>query len=147
MPAPYTPPVSEKPQPETTAQLIERLSSNFVTTINDRDFDFSSEDAQELMSHISPDWRAQLQSFTDGNASHSLEEQIVIWRRRVKEHPDTEYGIDSVFSDVNEHAGTAIVYVNMYVAGIAEARLYNMNQCTWKRNSEGKWIWLGTQGE
>ncbi|KAI5362729.1 hypothetical protein Slin15195_G101080 [Septoria linicola] len=130
---------------ETTAELIERISSTFVHIIDEHDFDFASPKAQEVMSHIMPDWVAQLQSFENGNRTLSLNEQRVIWRDRAKEHPETRYGIDCVFSEVREDARSATVFVSMWVSGIAEATLYNMNECYW-RNVKGKWMWIGTKG-
>lgn len=138
-------PSDNKPT-ETTTQMLERLCTNFVKALDNQDFDFTDPAAQEVMSHLSPDWHARLLTYAEAAKTLTLAEQMAVWRKRAVDLPEVRYGIDYVFSHVNESGGIATVLVNMMISGVAMTTRYNMNECRWRRNDEGKWIWMSVHG-
>ena len=124
---------------QTTISELERLSSAFVNAINERDFNFEREEARDLVHHLAPDWRAQLDTYAQQVQPLTFPEQIVLWRQRAQENPDVHFQILHILSDVNEHKGIASVYVEMEVSGISNVKLQAMNELKWRRR-DNTWL-------
>lgn len=143
---PYPTPETPTTQTETTASRLERLSSIVVSTINDRDFDFTSKDAQSFLAHVSPQWRGEIDTFAQKREIKSFDEQRAMWKKRAEENPDVHFEIVHLSSYVNEGAGMANVYMDMEVTGVANVTLHAMNELKWKRGNDGVWLCYFTIG-
>lgn len=135
----YPTPESDTSPKETTSAQIERLSTTWVNTLNNRDFSFTSPEAQDLIAHLAPDFRARIDTDPSNPFHLSLDEQIVKWRERAEQHPDVYFKIVLISSDVDEAKGVASVYLNMEVSGIGEVMLSAMNELRWRREDE-RWL-------
>lgn len=160
---PDTPAASQKaneadtpPATSSTAAILERLSSAIPTAINERDLDFTTPDAQELLSHISPRFQATMDT-QPGPKPLTWIEQMAAWKERAAEYPDVKFEVVNVASHVDEKKGKARVYVDMEVFGLGEGvKLNAMNELKWRRerddgvvDREGRWmLWsvLGMRG-
>lgn len=144
-PTPETPSLKVS---ESTATYLERLSSIVVTAINDRDFDFTSAEAQTFLAHVSPHWRGEIDTFAHKRAITSFAEQRSMWKQRADENPGVRFRIDHLWSYVNEEVGLANVYMNMEVTGVGGdgVVLHAMNELKWKRQDDGIWLCYYTIG-
>ncbi|KAK4549112.1 hypothetical protein LTR36_007568 [Oleoguttula mirabilis] len=116
------------------AAELERLSTAFVGVLNAHDFAFASHEAQELVAHLTPDWRAQMDTSAHQTEPVGFAEQVKRWKARAQEHPDVRFDVVGVSSDVDEHKGRARVYIEMDVSGIlASGTLQAMNEVKWRR--------------
>ena len=135
---PETPSGQNKP---TTAAQLERLSAIVPEIVNTRDFDFARPEAQELLSHVSPDFASQIDTLPDQAKLLSWKAQVAAWRPRAQEHPDVRFEATAVSSVVDERLGFAQVFVEMEVSGIGDVKLHAMNELKWQR-VDGKWLWF-----
>lgn len=135
---PETP--SEQDKPSTAAEL-ERLTAIVPGIVNTRDFDFASPEAQELLSHVSPEFASQIDTLPDRAKLLSWKGQVAAWRQRAQEHPDVRFEATAVSSVVDERLGFAQVFVEMEVSGIGDVKLHAMNELKWQR-VDGKWLWF-----
>ncbi|KAK3709511.1 hypothetical protein LTR37_010884 [Vermiconidia calcicola] len=136
-----TPPESPGQEKSTsTAAKLERLSAAVVNAHNARDFSFQSEEAQELVAHLTHDWEGQFDTHSDQTHSYTWNEQVSAWKERAENYPRVHFQIVQTSSNVSEKYGWARVYMDMEVSGIGELTLHAMNELRWKR-VDGKW-WL-----
>lgn len=144
--ATLTPPdtPSQAREPSTEAEL-ERISAIVPQIVNTRDFDFESPDAQELLSHIHPDFVAQIDTLPQQKKSLSWKGQVAAWRQRAEDHPEVQFVLTSISSVVDEREGFARVYMDMEVSGIGDVTLHAMNELRWQR-VDGKWLWFFVVG-
>jgi hypothetical protein len=119
-----------------TVSLLERLSAAFCYIINEKDFTLSSSVSKELMEHISPDFRAQMDTVTAGSESITFDQQMAFWRQRAEEQPDVSFMPVHTSTELNEETGRATVYLNMEVRGIDNVKLEAINQLKWRRQGE-----------
>ncbi|KAK4503454.1 hypothetical protein PRZ48_004369 [Zasmidium cellare] len=133
-PTPDTPSTRVDPD-ESTASYLERLSSTIVTALNDRDFAFASAPAQLFLTHISPHWRGEIDTFAQKREITSFDQQRAMWKQRAEENPGVHFEIVHLWSYVNEEVGLANVYMNMEVTGVGGdgVKLHAMNELKWKR--------------
>ncbi|EMC96954.1 hypothetical protein BAUCODRAFT_147147 [Baudoinia panamericana UAMH 10762] len=134
-----SPPPEAVKQKESTAELLERLSSAIGVVINEHDFDFTSDSAKELIAHIAPDMKSQLDTCAQDANHLTWEEQVSQWRQRAKYTPDVRFHLDQIASDVNEDTGRATVFMEMTVHGIENVTLQAMNDLKWRRKN-GQWM-------
>lgn len=127
-------------KPYAVSSELVRLSSAVVRAINDRDFDFQSEEAQELVAHLSLNFQAQLDTRPQQESPLSWAEQVHPWRERAAEYPDVHFDIVQISADVDEVNGVGSVFLDMEVSGIEVVRLHAMNQLQWKRDIDGRWL-------
>jgi len=132
-------------QPKGTAAQLERLSSLIIHAHNERDFDFRSNEAQELVTHISPLWKGEIDTNGPPQRPISWAEQVAAWKKRAEECPDVHFAIQTLSSEVNERSGVAKVYMEMVVTGIGDLKLHAMNELRWRR-VEGLWLLHYTLG-
>lgn len=139
--------------PSHTAKLptkdeLERLSAIVPEIVNTRDFDFTGSEAQELLSHVAPDFTSQIDTLPDTDKLLSWHGQVAAWRQRATDHPDVQFAVTSVSSTVDEKIGFAQVFVEMEVSGIGDVKLHAMNELKWQR-VDGQWLWyyvIGMRG-
>ncbi len=110
--AAYPTPSSDHTPPESIAATLERLSTAVVTALNARDFDFTSETAQELVRHLAPDFKAELDSLPNQNRPRTFEEQKIAWKKRIEQYPDVHFEIVGMDSQVDEKKGRGSVYMS-----------------------------------
>ena len=139
---PYTP--SQLKEPSVPAEL-ERLSAVIPLVVNRRDFDFESNEAKELHSHVSPEFAAQIDTLPQQGRTVSWADQVSAWRKRAEDNPDAHFALTSISSVVNEKKGVAQVYMDMEVSGIGDVKLHAMNELRWKR-VDGIWLWYYVVG-
>lgn len=118
--------------PKSPTAELERLSIAFVNIVNERDFDFASKSAQELVTRLTPEWKASMDTSVSGLAPVTFAEQIARWRERASENPDVHFQIMDVFSVVDEVKGVASVYLEMEVDGVSNVKLQAMNELKWR---------------
>lgn len=142
-----TPDTPSTRRDESTASYLERLSSTVVTAINDRDFNFTSPEAQTFLSHVSPHWRGEIDTFAQKREVASFDQQRAMWKQRADENPNVHFEIVHLWSYVNEEVGLANVYMNMEVTGVGGegVTLHAMNELKWKR-FDGVWLCYYTVG-
>ena len=140
----FTPPPTPGYQkPSATAAELERLSSAIPAAINDRDFSFTSPLARDLLHHLSPDFRSDL----DTQASHlNWSEQVLAWQERAEEFPDVRFETEEVTSNVDEESGMGSVFMQMTVTGIGDVQLQAVNELRFERHVDGRWMLYHTVG-
>ncbi|KAK1058804.1 hypothetical protein LTR74_013119 [Friedmanniomyces endolithicus] len=131
----YSTPADGSTPKDLTAAYLERLSSSFVDVLNDHDFDFQSQSAQEVKTHLASNFRAHLDTVAQDSRPVSLDEQIIKWRQRAQDNPDVVFRIIHSMATVDETTTRATVYLEMEVSGISNA----MNEFNWER-IEGVWL-------
>ena len=138
----WTPPEtpSEQNKPTTAAEL-ERLSAIVPEIVNARDFDFAGPEAQELLSHVAPDFASQIDTLPEQNRLLSWSGQLSAWRQRAQDNPNARFHVTAVSSVVDERLGFAQVFLEMDVSGIGDVKLHAMNELKWQR-VDGKWLWF-----
>ena len=142
----FTPPdTPSQPKEPSIAAELERLSAVIPRVINTRDFDFKSPEAEELLSHVSSDFVAQIDTRPQQDKALSWHEQVSAWRERAEEHPQVHFALTQISSVVDENRGFAQVYMDMEVSGIGDVKLNAMNELRW-RQVHGKWVWYHVIG-
>ena len=119
-------------EPDPTKAKLERLSAVVVHAINSRDFTFQSKEAKELILHIAPDFKAQLDTTGDPRTV-DWDEQVSRWRQRAEEFPNVQFHILHVDISVDSTDSHASVYMDMEVTGIGDVKLQAMNEVKWKK--------------
>jgi hypothetical protein len=127
-PAPTEPAGAPKP----LIPDLERLSAAFVQVLNERDFDFTSDVAQELKSRLSSDWKAQLDTFAADSRPVTFAEQVARWRQRAQDNPDVKFNVLDVQTRVDNKKGRVNIFVEMEVEGISNVKLQALNVVKWK---------------
>lgn len=119
-----------------TAEL-ERLSIIGIRRINNRDWSYSSPEAQELLTHINPE---QWQSRFDNQVELlTWQQQNDVWQQLVEElHPHCHFEITSVSSTIRENENLAIVWIQTTVTGIENVHIPGLSELSW-RLEDGKW--------
>ncbi|EME45945.1 hypothetical protein DOTSEDRAFT_22069 [Dothistroma septosporum NZE10] len=140
-------PSSDKDCGEPIAARLERVSSAVVTAINARDFGFTSESAQELLAHIDPQWKAQIDTYAHQQQLLSWPQQVEMWRKRSVDFPDVHFHITGMETNfVNKGQGAATVYMNRKVTGVSDVVLHAaMNELRW-RKTNNQWLCYYTIG-
>jgi hypothetical protein len=130
-------PSSQPPANKGSSALLERLSVAMVDVIvNQRDFDCETAEAQEVVAHLSPNWKSDMDTQAKGLDWTS---QLASWKERAKEMPDVKFEVRQVSSEVNERSGIAKVYMDMEVTGLGSVTLHAMNELRWRR-VKGEWL-------
>lgn len=113
-----------------------------VKILNEKDFDFTSAEAQEVERHMSPEWRSQMDTQP---GLVTWEEQKSLWKERADIYPDIVWTVRDVQTDVNQRTGTANVHLEMEVSGIGDVKLQAINENKWVRVN-GQWLCHRTIG-
>jgi hypothetical protein len=125
-------PTEPVPAPKPSTPELERLSAAFVQVLNERDFDFTSVVAQELKSRLSPDFRAQLDTFAADSRPVTFDEQVEKWRQRASDNPGVKFHVLDVQTRIDNKKGRVNVFVEMQVEGISNVMLQALNVIKWK---------------
>lgn len=94
---------------------LERLSTAIVTAINQRDFDFQSPGAQELVARLAPTFEAEIETGGPREAPVSWDEQVSAWKQRAESHPDVQFKTTQVSTNVLDFEGRAEVWMEVSV--------------------------------
>jgi hypothetical protein len=141
-PAPTTSkpdPPPQRERPETTVEMLERLSAAGAMALNNQDHDFSaSPETRELRSRMMPSWRGQIDTYAHAKEV-TFAEQSAMWAQRRAEYPDVFFEIVSISTVIDERKGEALVFIDMEVSGLATFKLQAMSELTW-RKVKGKWM-------
>ncbi|KXL41604.1 hypothetical protein M433DRAFT_6720 [Acidomyces richmondensis BFW] len=87
---------------EPMSQLLERLSSAVANVLNERDFDFTSKEAQRFLANLAPDREGKMDTQA---AKMDFEQQIAIWRQRAVKFPKIYFDVVQLHSTMNEDSG------------------------------------------
>ena len=120
---------------------MERSPGHFcnviVNIINERDFDWHGEEAQQLRNHhVSPDWSGKLNCRA---WAISFEEQNEVWRQMTIDFPNVYFELLGVDCKINEKDRTADVIMRTAMIQ-GNVRLMTACELKWKF-SNGRWLW------
>ncbi|USW51548.1 hypothetical protein Slin15195_G048670 [Septoria linicola] len=122
---------------EQIAAEVERLSTIGINTINARDWNYSSTEAQDFVSHINPNqWQSK---FDNEPGLLSWHEQNLVWRKLVEEtYTDCHFDIVEISSSVLEQGTVAIVWIQTRITGIENVNMQGLSELRWRWH-DGKW--------
>jgi hypothetical protein len=125
--------------PETTVEMLERLSITGANALNDRDHDFTGSAAtRELRSRMAASWRGQIDTYAHAREV-TFAEQSAMWAQRRAQYPDVHFEVVAISTEVDERRGEALVFMDMEVSGLATFNLQAMSELTWKK-VRGQWM-------
>ena len=116
---------------------INRFVRIIVTLINNRDFEYQSKEAAELVEHVAPDWEGRFDNYPH---AISFAEQTSIWIEYAKTYPNLYFDILDIALQVRDHHRTASVILQLGIHGMNDVSKLGVCELKWKC-SEGKWLW------
>lgn len=128
-----------EPEAATTATELVRLASIIDEVVNTNDFDFTTPDAQELLSHIASDFVCQIDCIRYPDERLSWEDLVAAWRRGAEDDPGVKLAWTSVSSTVDEPKGFAQVYLEKEITAVGGLKFHVMEEQQWRRDF-GKWF-------
>jgi len=117
---------------------IKRLCQIIVKVVNERDFEFMSSEARELIDeHVSPDWYAQFDNIA---WTVNFAEQIEAWRQLRSEFPSLVLELVGFDCDMHKDHTNATVIMQTAMTGRKGVKLQGICQSRW-RYRNGRWMW------
>lgn len=117
---------------------LKRLCHVVATVINDRDFNYQSPQARDLVDeHIASDWYGRLD---DMPYTINFDEQTEAWRQMTEEYPDLYFDLIEIDCDVHKDQRTAQVVMRSSMTGRSGMRLQGVCEMRWMFRG-GKWVW------
>jgi hypothetical protein len=129
---------SEPENASTAAELV-RLASIIDKVVNTNDFDFTSPDAQELLSHIASDFICQIDCIRYPDERLSWESLVAAWRRGAEDDPGVKLAWTSVSSTVDKPKGFAQVFLEKEITAVGGLKFHIMEEQQWRRDFD-KWF-------
>ncbi|EME40048.1 hypothetical protein DOTSEDRAFT_137611 [Dothistroma septosporum NZE10] len=114
---------------------LERLTKTCIDAINLRDWDYTSPERQEFLSHVHPSFTAV---FDNVPGKLDWAELNTAWRAMFAEHPEGQFNITRMSTAVDERAGYGAVVIESEATGVSNVVLHGLSEAKWRRVN-GKW--------
>ncbi|KAK4613105.1 uncharacterized protein CLAFUR5_13161 [Fulvia fulva] len=115
---------------------LERLTKICIDAINQRDWDYTSPEGQDFLSHVHPSFTAIFDNVPGKMDWAGLN---AAWQTMFAAHPEGQFNITRMNTAVDTRAGYGTVVIESEATGVSNVVLHGLSEAKWRRVN-GKWL-------